>query len=178
LRIGKMLKNLAEEILRNLRERRIFMMHRTRLAASGFFVWMLAYAQVSGSSGISSAITLNQMRDRLRPLLIFAPTADDARLLDQVRSVETHSVEAADRDLVPITVLESGISENGYRLADQDVIAARRRFHAARGEFVVVLVGKDGGEKLRSRKPLAFETLRSVIDAMPMRQEEMRAKGF
>ena len=38
--------------------------------------------------------------------------------------------------------------------------------------FLLVLLGKDGGEKLRSRKPLPLSKLESTIDAMPMRQEE------
>jgi hypothetical protein len=119
------------------------------------------------------------MRDRARPLLIFAPAADDARLLEQVRLVSAHGAEAAERDLVLVAVAapEHGSFPAGQRLADGDVAGARRRFHVGQGEFVVVLVGKDGGEKLRSGTPISFERLRETIDAMPMRREEMKAKG-
>jgi hypothetical protein len=54
--------------------------------------------------------------------------------------------------------------------------AARRRFHIRPNDFTVILIGKDGGEKLRSRQPISLDTLRSTIDAMPMRQEEMRSQ--
>ena len=40
--------------------------------------------------------------------------------------------------------------------------------------FEIVLIGKDGGVKLRSKTPLDVETLYAVIDAMPMRRREMR----
>ena len=44
-------------------------------------------------------------------------------------------------------------------------------------DFVVILIGKDGGEKLRSRHPLRVESLTKGIDAMPMRQDEMRSRS-
>ena len=40
--------------------------------------------------------------------------------------------------------------------------------------FTVILVGKDGGEKYRSDQPLSQKKLYAIIDAMPMRREEMR----
>jgi len=122
-------------------------------------------------------VTLAQMRGRFRPLLIFAPTAQDARLLEQVRLVNEHAEEAAERQLVTVTVAEHGEFLAGRRLAEADVAEARRRFHVGAGEFAVVLVGKDGGEKLRAAKPFSFETLRDGIDAMPMRRGEMKGQG-
>jgi hypothetical protein len=42
--------------------------------------------------------------------------------------------------------------------------------------FSVVLIGKDGGEKLRRSTPLAPEELFAIVDAMPMRQAEVRTR--
>ncbi len=42
--------------------------------------------------------------------------------------------------------------------------------------FSVVLIGKDGGEKLRRQAPLAPAELFAIVDAMPMRREEMRSR--
>jgi hypothetical protein len=42
--------------------------------------------------------------------------------------------------------------------------------------FSVVLIGKDGGEKLRRAIPLSPEELFAVVDAMPMRRAEMRER--
>ena len=39
-------------------------------------------------------------------------------------------------------------------------------------EFRLILIGKDGGIKLNSRK-ISLEEIFSLIDTMPMRQEEM-----
>ena len=42
--------------------------------------------------------------------------------------------------------------------------------------FSVVLIGKDGGEKLRRTTPLSSEELFAIVDAMPMRRAEMRER--
>lgn len=43
--------------------------------------------------------------------------------------------------------------------------------------FTFILVGRDGGEKLRSSEVVSAEKLFGLIDAMPMRKDEMRRKG-
>ena len=48
----------------------------------------------------------------------------------------------------------------------------RRRFGGGRG-FIAVLIGKDGGEKARSERPMEPDDLFATIDAMPMRRAEM-----
>ena len=40
--------------------------------------------------------------------------------------------------------------------------------------FSVILIGKDGGVKLRSAEPVSAEAIFGLIDGMPMRQREMR----
>ena len=40
--------------------------------------------------------------------------------------------------------------------------------------FEVLLVGKDGGVKLRRGRPVAVSELTALIDTMPMRRDEMR----
>ena len=40
--------------------------------------------------------------------------------------------------------------------------------------FEIILIGKGGGIKLRSKTPIGVEDLLSLIDAMPMRRQEMR----
>ena len=55
--------------------------------------------------------------------------------------------------------------------------AAWKRFAVPlHSDFTVVLVGKDGGEKYRSHRPLSTAELFALIDAMPMRRAEMRRR--
>lgn len=43
--------------------------------------------------------------------------------------------------------------------------------------FEVILIGKDGGVKKRKTELITTEELFGIIDAMPMRQSEMRRKN-
>lgn len=126
---------------------------------------------------MQSNVTLSELREKARPLLIFAPTAKDIRLIDQTGVVQANQKAAEERKLVAIAVPEKGEVSIGKTLEGDEAGKARQRFHVGPGEFVVVLVGKDGGEKLRSAKPLPFKRLTDAIDGMPMRKEEMKGKG-
>ena len=48
----------------------------------------------------------------------------------------------------------------------------RERHGVAADEFAVVLIGRDGGEKLRSTSPIPAAELFGKIDEMPMRRRE------
>lgn len=116
--------------------------------------------------------TLESLRHHARVLLIFTPTSNDGRAREQLRLLDPHREAAEDRELV--TVMLSPGSETVFSSAEQS--AARKRFRIATSEFCILLIGKDGGEKLRSSQPIAWDQLAATIDAMPMRQTEMRRK--
>ena len=74
-----------------------------------------------------------------------------------------------DRDL--LIFLKSG-SELICKSADKPtVVDTRNRFSG------VVLIGKDGGIKLQRDRVVATQVIFDLIDAMPMRQSEMRRKS-
>lgn len=50
----------------------------------------------------------------------------------------------------------------------------RERYGIAEGQFAVILIGKDGGEKLRRLEHVPIETIFALIDTMPMRRREMQ----
>ncbi len=107
--------------------------------------------------------------ENTRPLYVFTPSGNDPRAVEQTRVIRTNQPEADDRQLVLI------LETVGHPTPDDsDQAAARRRFHVAPQDFTVILVGKDGGEKLRSNHPIPFDKLRDTIDSMPMRQQEMK----
>ena len=47
----------------------------------------------------------------------------------------------------------------------------RLHFKVEPADFLVVLIGKDGGEKLNSPNPVTMDRLRRLIDSMPMRRQ-------
>lgn len=152
-------------------------------------ILLLAMATLSASAQHPGAdspapVTLRSMQDHIRPLLVFAPSATPL-VIEQLQAL-THSIpDLRDRDVLivplllnedhkPIGAVLTPAIIGSMSAAEQ--AAARRRFHIQPNKFTVILIGKDGGEKLRSHTPISLDTLRSTIDAMPMRQEEMRSK--
>ena len=117
------------------------------------------------------------MHGQSRPLLIFAPKPDDPQLGIQLRILNEHAAEAHDRQLIPVALPYHAPAATVAQFTDVEAEALRRRFHIAPSDFMVVLIGKDGGPKLRSSKPLSMNKLNETIDAMPMRQEEIHATG-
>ncbi len=120
--------------------------------------------------------TLAALHDQARPLLIFALKPDDAQMGIQLRILNEHAAQAHDRQIVPVALPYQSPAPSALQLSDTDAEAARRRFHVAPSDFVVILLGKDGGAKLRSSKPISMEKLVDTIDAMPMRKDEMHGQ--
>ena len=135
---------------------------------------------------MSHAQTLASFVDRNRILLLFAPTDQDAQLRQQLKLLDHHAADLHDRDLLIIPVLgQSGPPRtantlrtlNPPAISDREQLTIRHRFRVEPTEFAAILLGKDGGEKLRSASPVPIERLREVIDAMPMRQQEQRDRA-
>lgn len=137
-------------------------------------------------SAVPSAEKLTSIRDlkgEFRPLLVFAPSDFNGMFLQQAHLFAGGSYELHQRQVLFVPIVERQANKStpellsGSDRADltpSGVISARKEFHISAGEFTVVLVGKDGGEKFRSHAPVTIEKLETLIDAMPMRQQEVR----
>ncbi len=139
------------------------------IAGLALFLPLWALAQAGSESGRLAA-----MRDKSRPVLVFCPSSGarqvDSAVREQRALFAGHEAELKDRDVVLMFVpaTDPELTSAG------EWEALRRQFHAEDTRFMVVLLGKDGDEKFRSNEPVTIEKLNALIDAMPMRQQEMR----
>lgn len=135
-----------------------------------------AFASLTGDSPVSTD-PLDRFRWKKRPLLVFAPTADDAWFAEQTRRVERECAGFAERDMALLEIVAAGPSRAaGEPLSDSDAAALRRRFNVSTDVFTTVLVGKDGTEKGRWTEPVELKAVFALIDAMPMRRREGRER--
>ena len=122
---------------------------------------------------------LSDLRNHARPLLIFAAPGSSP-LEEQRRLLRLDVKSLTDREVVVVLPPElDTVTEGSMRLthfSHAEDLALRQRFHITPGQFTVLLVGKDGEEKSRSLSPLTTEQISATIDAMPMRQDEMRRR--
>lgn len=121
--------------------------------------WVMAALSMEAQQAMAHDLASYRWTSRI--LVVFAPRAAHPGLIEQRRLYRAMGNGAHERDLV--LVEEVG--------ASPEAGAVRARFGVDNG-FAVLLIGKDGGEKLRSDRPLDEAALFPVIDAMPMRQAE------
>ena len=52
-----------------------------------------------------------------------------------------------------------------------------KKYQIKQDSFTIILIGKDNSEKYRSNTIIEIAQLFAIIDAMPMRKEEIKKKG-
>lgn len=130
---------------------------------------ILAAAQHAGHLDISDY----EWKNRL--LLVFAPSEESDLYQGQIRELETNKEGLNDRDMKVFHLLEAGTSHvEDQPIGREEVRRLLKDYKVSAGDFAVILVGKDGTEKLRTDSILTTDRLFAVIDAMPMRRREMK----
>lgn len=119
----------------------------------------------------------------LLPILLFSVVnlaaqtiQDNKRLLYLFGSQQ----QAINQQLHFLSLDGAGCEERDIKIIIADTVKTPdtlyKRYQAKTDQFMVVLVGKDGGEKFRSREPVKSAQLFAVIDQMPMRKQEIKLK--
>jgi hypothetical protein len=93
-----------------------------------------------------------------------------------MRLIEASRCDFVDRDMVLGRIVTEGTSTLGGHVLDTN--QARRllsEFGIGADSFGVVLIGKDGSEKLRVADVPDLQKIYAVIDDMPMRARETSA---
>jgi hypothetical protein len=136
--------------------------------------FLVASLMMSAFSHMAIAAPMDDYRWKYRPVLIFAPTKQNAQFVEQKRVIAAAQGAFQDRDIVVVYVVGNRVSTQFGPRPGSSAAALRNAYSVGQGEFRAILIGKDGGVKLRSSKPFSRLRLSRVIDAMPMRRQEMR----
>ncbi|MBS3771945.1 MAG: DUF4174 domain-containing protein [Bacteroidales bacterium] len=117
---------------------------------------------------------LEQYQWENRLILLFGSISESA-VEKQITELEKDTEGITDRDLLIFHIDRDEVrfiekSDNPAPSADK----LRNRYNIGEQEFRYILIGKDGGVKLNKKEFVPNKDLFSVIDAMPMRQREMR----
>ena len=123
--------------------------------------------------------SVSAMRGCYRPLVVLSPSAGDPRVQQQQALLDAAADDLMDRNVLylPVFAASAGFIpplDAPYAvLPPAEQAALRLRFKTVPAAFETVLLGEDGGIKLRSRAPISIEKLNSLIDTMPTRRREM-----
>lgn len=139
-------------------------------------VLIVVAASTTFGSAAAVADELSDHRWEHRPLLVFAPTDSDPRLVETLSRIEASRCDFVGRDMVVGLVLTEGNSTlDGHVVNAVESQRLRSRYALGDNAFSVLLIGKDGGEKLRVNEVPDLQAIYDVIDGMPMRSSEISA---
>ena len=102
----------------------------------------------------------------IAPSILMAQDLSDYRWKNRILQIDTPSTDHA---LFHAQSAELLAAFEG--LLDRDLVVLTR---TGAVQFQITLIGKDGGKKLTRRTVLKTDELFAIIDAMPMRLDEMR----
>ncbi|WP_337270991.1 DUF4174 domain-containing protein [Oryzifoliimicrobium ureilyticus] len=127
--------------------------------------WIMGSAPSSAMDSLGAYTWKNRV-------LIIAGRVDDEKLRRQIVLLQSHGTDLAERDLV---VLQIGRDELRTLYGDKrrtNPKAVRQEANITGEAFQLILIGKDGGVKLRRDQPVSADEIFSIIDVMPMRRAE------
>ena len=123
-------------------------------------------------------VQLSDFGWKYRPLLIFAKDHQSPDFTDALDEFARRKCELNDRDMVVGVIVSQGRSTlDGREISGPEAAAIRREYGITNERFATLLIGKDGGEKLRLHETPDPDTVFALIDSMPMRQREMAANS-
>ena len=130
---------------------------------------LLSFLAPQTPQPVPLAETLRASRWKNRVLLIAAPHAEQADFRHQKQLAAASQTGLNERDFQVMEVLYDQLSA-----ADQQFLTQKTGLRPP--AFGVVLIGKDGGVKEKSARPVVLTTWFKVVDKMPMRRAEMRRR--
>lgn len=113
----------------------------------------------------TGATSISAMQWEKRVLLISASNVNDRSLIAQRNIVARWKLGAEGRDLAVVEIVGDKVIG-----ASEPAATLRQRYRLPVARFVVILIGKDGGTKLRETRTISAAVLEKTIDAMPMRR--------
>jgi hypothetical protein len=134
---------------------------------------LMATTGISFGASAADGNPLDAERWKTRPLVVVAPRADDPMLAGVRDALSTSAMRDAflDREMVLYTVVAGEARRNDQPLPPAQAAALLAALSlTADGPATAVLVGKDGGAKLRQQGRVDFGEILPTIDAMPMRR--------
>lgn len=118
---------------------------------------------------------LDRYNDKKRLLVVFTPDDIDPQFLLQLQEYNLHATGALERNIckIDIVAMTQEIFEDGQK-ESISYIDSIRKLDILSNRFQVILVGEDGEIKKRWYTAIGMDEVFDAMDAMPMRQREIR----
>jgi hypothetical protein len=148
--------------------RRFVRMHRR----SNMKAFIIASAIAIVAAPATHALALDELakyQSKNRVVVLFGGSGDQ-KLAKQVGVLKSQESNLAERDVVVITVVGDEVRPVFGDATGVDARKLRQEADVKGNTFQAVVIGKDGGVKLRSSDVVSDDKLFELIDSMPMRK--------
>ena len=138
------------------------------------------FAALSLTALPAGAAPLDGLKGKARVVLLFSKSRSLSSLDRMVDRLRERRPDLEDRDMVVLVTAgtDPTYSAIGYTDIPRGANRELRRFYRPDPSgLTMVLVGLDGGEKARFDGVVDPDVLFDLVDAMPMRQQELGATG-
>lgn len=112
-----------------------------------------------------------------RILLLIDASQNSEALQAQLKLLQSRDAELLDRDLIIFTVGDAEVLTQLAEPTEIDINDIYKNTGTDRRFRGVVLIGKDGGVKLKRDFEVPPKSIFDLIDGMPMRRAEIKNKG-
>ncbi len=134
---------------------------------------------ISNKMSAQSENIMQKYDGKNRILLIFSSSEKGEMYEKQISLLAKDENGLSERAIVIFQIFDGkGFAPNQQSLNKDFCEKLREEFAVKKEKFCIILIGKDGGEKYRKTTVLTTEELFAIIDAMPMRQAEMKKKKY
>ena len=128
----------------------------------------------------SQTLSLDAYRWENRLILIVAENPEDGKMAEQLKLFENEQEALTDRKLLIFKIYAGGctVYSPGMKLIqnteNKDLY---EEFGSNSTPFQILLIGLDGGMKMKTNRVTDPAVFFAEIDTMPMRRNELRKKG-
>ncbi len=141
------------------------------------FLAQFLFGLAAGCAFAQTSPNLADYQWKNRLLLVFSPSASDPSYRELEKKLQQFRAELEDRDLLVFHILcADGAAQHTHAFSPEAAHSLRQRYAVSENNLTLILIGKDGGEKTRQVGDFNLQALFERIDAMPMRQREMRER--
>lgn len=127
---------------------------------------------VSAMTQVSIDKTLENYKWKNRLVFIFATDENNQKYQNIQAQLEKNKRDLTERDIIVFKVFRDKVIYQNNQLNKKAADDLRKRYSIDLSDFNLVLVGKDGTEKMKDNQANLSEIF-PLIDSMPMRKNEL-----
>lgn len=123
----------------------------------------------------SDTLDLKDYQWKNRLILLFTPSLENPLYQKQVKAFQSKLEDIKERDLLIFHFSEEEQKYQKSNFLSKTISRTYlKHFNLKKGQFYILLIGKDGGVKYQSKNFTLPSKIFQLIDSMPMRQAEMK----